>query len=262
MAKQPIKFTVVTVTYNAASLIARTIESVEQQDHPAVEHLIIDGNSTDATLEMVHHYMERNSVAQVQHEVNCLSEPDEGIYDAMNKAFSLMTGRYIVFLNAGDTFPTPTTLSELAALAESQSRHPAVIFGDTNIVDAEGRFIRPRRLAPSADLTWHDFKQGMLICHQAFYARTDIASGINYDRRYRFSADYDWTLRIMKEAERRGESMKYSGSVVACYLSEGATLRNHRRSLWERLLIMARHFGWPTALTQHGWFVIRAIIKK
>ena len=237
MAKQPIKFTVVTVTYNAASLIARTIESVEQQDHPAVEHLIIDGNSTDATLEMVHHYMERNSVAQVQHEVNCLSEPDEGIYDAMNKAFSLMTGRYIVFLNAGDTFPTPTTLSELAALAESQSRHPAVIFGDTNIVDAEGRFIRPRRLAPSADLTWHDFKQGMLICHQAFYA-------------------------LMKEAERRGESMKYSGSVVACYLSEGATLRNHRRSLWERLLIMARHFGWPTALAQHGWFVIRAIIKK
>ena len=102
MAKQPIKFTVVTVTYNAASLIARTIESVEQQDHPAVEHLIIDGNSTDATLEMVHHYMERNSVAQVQHEVNCLSEPDEGIYDAMNKAFSLMTGRYIVFLNAGE----------------------------------------------------------------------------------------------------------------------------------------------------------------
>ena len=262
MAKQPIKFTVGTVTYNAASLIARTIESVEQPDHPAVEHLIIDGNSTDATLEMVHHYMERNSVAQVQHEVNCLSEPDEGIYDAMNKAFSLMTGRYIVFLNAGDTFPTPTTLSELAALAESQSRHPAVIFGDTNIVDAEGRFIRPRRLAPSADLTWRDFKQGMLICHQAFYARTDIASGINYDRRYRFSADYDWTLRIMKEAERRGESMKYSGSVVACYLSEGATLRNHRRSLWERLLIMARHFGWPTALAQHGWFVIRAIIKK
>ncbi|MBR1652710.1 MAG: glycosyltransferase [Alloprevotella sp.] len=260
--KQPIKFTVVTVTYNAAALIARTIESVESQTHPAVEHIIIDGNSTDKTLEMVHHYMERNSVAAVAHEVNCLSEPDNGIYDAMNKALQMMTGRYVVFLNAGDTLHSAETLSELATLLHDEAHHPAVIYGDTNLVDRDGNFLRPRRLAPPADLHWRDFKQGMLVCHQAFYARTDLAKEFPYDLRYRFSADYDWTLRIMRAAEERGESMLNARRVLADYLSEGATTQNHRRSLWERLCIMGRRFGWFTAIGQHFWFVIRAVIKR
>ncbi|MBR1593189.1 MAG: glycosyltransferase [Alloprevotella sp.] len=260
--KQPIKFTVVTVTYNAATLIARTIESVESQTYPAVEHIIIDGNSTDETLEMVHHYMERNSVAAIPHEVNCLSEPDNGIYDAMNKALHMMTGRFVVFLNAGDTLHSQDTLAELAVLAEAEPHMPAVIYGDTNLVDREGNFLRPRRLAPPQDLDWRDFKQGMLVCHQAFYARTDLAKEFPYDLRYRFSADYDWTLRIMRAAEARRESMLNARRVLADYLSEGATTQNHRRSLWERLRIMGRHFGWFTTIGEHLWFIIRAVIKR
>ena len=93
MAAKPIKITVATVARNAAGLIERTILSVEQQIYPAVEHLIIDGNSNDDTLQIVQHYIERNSIAAVRHEINCLSEPDAGIYDAMNKALSLSTGR-------------------------------------------------------------------------------------------------------------------------------------------------------------------------
>ena len=85
MSEPPLKITVATVTYNAAAQIGRTIASVEAQDYPHVEHLIIDGNSQDDTLATVHHYQERNSVAPVQHEINCLSEPDDGLYDAMNK---------------------------------------------------------------------------------------------------------------------------------------------------------------------------------
>lgn len=260
--KQPLKFTIATVTYNAAKLIARTIESVERQTYPAVEHLIIDGNSTDETLEMVHHYMERNSVAEIPHEVNCLSEPDEGIYDAMNKALNMMTGRYIVFLNAGDTLHSTDTLADIAARIEAENRHPAVVYGDTHLVDSEGRFLRSRRLVPPDQLTWHDFKHGMLVCHQAFYARTDLARELPYDLRYRFSADYDWTLRIMRAAEERGEKMVNAHSVLADYLSVGATTQNHGRSLMERLRIMARHFGWGTAILQHLWFVIRAVIKR
>jgi len=264
MAKQPIKFTIVTVTYNAGPLMARTIRSVEQQDYPLVEHLIIDGNSTDNTLEQVHHYMERNSNAEVKHEINCLSEPDHGIYDAMNKALGLMTGRYVLFLNAGDTLHERTTLSRVAAAVQDETRQPAVVYGLTNLVDADGRFLRPRRLAPPADetLTWQHFRAGMLVCHQAFFARTDLAHETLYDRTYRFSADYDWCIRIMKEADKRKMKLLGCGFTVADYLNEGTTTRNHRRSLLERLRIMATHYGWPTAIAEHFWFIIRAIIKQ
>ena len=125
-SQPPLKITVATVTYNAATLIARTIASVEAQDYPYVEHLVIDGNSTDDTLTQIHHYQERNSIAAVQHEVACLSEPDEGLYDAMNKALREASGDYILFLNAGDTLHDEHTLSHIAACASGDVR-PAVI---------------------------------------------------------------------------------------------------------------------------------------
>ncbi|MBO6190527.1 MAG: glycosyltransferase [Alloprevotella sp.] len=262
MAAKPIKITVATVARNAAGLIERTILSVEQQIYPAVEHLIIDGNSNDDTLQIVQHYIERNSIAAVRHEINCLSEPDAGIYDAMNKALSLSTGRYIVFLNAGDTLPHPDTLSRIAALIGQQEADPAVVYGDTDVTDGEGNFLRHRRLAPPEDLDWHDFKQGMLVCHQAFYARTDIARRTPYNLKYRLSADYDWALRVMKEAEQRDLSLVYAKAVVANYMHEGATTRNHRRSLIERFRIMTHHFGLSVTLAQHFWFVLRLFIKK
>ena len=144
MSEPPLKITVATVTYNAAAQIGRTIASVEAQDYPRVEHLIIDGNSQDDTLAAVHHYQERNSVAPVQHEINCLSEPDDGLYDAMNKALDMATGDYIVFLNAGDRFHADDTLARIAAQVGTSSPLPAVIYGDTDIVDAQGRFLRHR----------------------------------------------------------------------------------------------------------------------
>ena len=114
-----IKITIATVTYNAAALIERTIRSVEEQTYVAVEHLIVDGNSRDNTLEIVHHYQERNSRARIRHEIVCRSEPDEGLYDAMNKAIDMATGHYILFLNAGDTLPETDTLTRVAEVART-----------------------------------------------------------------------------------------------------------------------------------------------
>lgn len=265
----PLKITVATVTYNAGPLIGRTIRSVEEQDYPYVEHVIIDGNSQDETLELVHHYQERNSINEVRHEIVCLSEPDNGLYDAMNKALDMATGRYIIFINAGDTFHSPDTLSLVAKAATSVAGNeksaknlPAVLYGDTNIVNENGELLRRRRLTPPEQLTWRSFKNGMLVCHQAFFARTDIARLIHYDRRYRLSADYDWCIRIMREGERLGLPLTNLHIVVANYLSGGLSKRRHRASLWERLIIMARHYGIPVAIAQHLWFIIRLFTKK
>ena len=99
---------------------------------------------------------------------------------------------------------------------------------------------------------------GMLVCHQAFYARTDIAKNTQYDTRYRFSADVDWCIRVMRESERMGLSLCNTGMVVANYTEEGATTKNHRASLFERFDVMRRHYGLFTTIAMHVWFVIRS----
>lgn len=270
MDEPPLKLTVATVTYNAAPLLVRTMRSVAAQDYPHVEHIVIDGNSGDNTLELFHRYQERNSVAAVRHELNCLSEPDEGIYDAMNKALDLATGDYVLFLNAGDAFHSPTVLT---AVAEAVSRAavrradgttvlPGVVYGDTNIVDSAGRFLRPRRLSPPARLTWRSFRSGMLVCHQAFFASTALARSVRYDLRYRYSADFDWCIRIMRQARRERMPLVRVRAVVADYLNEGTTTRHHKASLRERFHIMRRHYGLLSTVVHHAWFVVRGIIRR
>jgi glycosyltransferase involved in cell wall biosynthesis len=253
---EPIKFTIATVTYNAAEFIEKTILSVAAQDYPHVEHLIIDGNSTDKTLEHIHHYQERNSIAEIPHEIVCRTEPDDGLYDAMNKALRIASGHYILFLNAGDTLHSTTILSDLAKQIDPQNL-PAVLYGHTDIVDSNGQFIAPRRLAPPEQLSSASFKQGMLVCHQAFLANMDLAKDLFYDCQYRFSADFDWCVRLMKHAECLGMTFLNSHMVICNYLNEGLTTKNHRRSLKERFVIMTHHYGWLSTVVRHIGFLFR-----
>lgn len=253
---------IITVTYNAELTIERTLQSVESQSYPRIEHLIIDGCSTDHTMSHVQRYVERNG--ENKHLIRVLREPDKGLYDAMNKGIQQATGYYLVFLNAGDKLHEPTTIEQIVEQMRWQRNQVnyAVIYGETDLVDNEGRFLRHRRLQAPEHLTAKSFLQGMLVCHQSFYVRTDIAHTELYDLRYRYSADYDWCIRIMKRAERRRLRFLNTHLILTDYLSEGLTTKNHRRSLLERLRLMGRHYGWPRAILQHLWFVIRAIIKR
>ena len=260
------KITVTTVTYNAVDVIERTLESVEEQDYPHVEHIIVDGNSHDGTIEAVMHYQERGSREGHPHEIAAISEPDRGIYDAMNKGLTQVMGDYVVYMNAGDAFPAPDTLEQIARrchLNELPSAElPAVLYGLTDIVDQEGRFLRHRRLQPPARLTWRSFRHGMLVCHQAFYARTDLAKNLQYDTQYRLSADVDWCIRVMREADRMGLPLCNINMVVANYLEGGMSIKNHRESLRERFTVMRRHYGLLTTCAMHVWFVVRAAISR
>lgn len=254
----PTKITIATVTYNAANLIGRTIKSVAGQTYPHVEHLIVDGNSTDNTLTLIHEYQKANSRATVPHEVVCLSEPDEGLYDAMNKALDMATGDYIVFLNAGDTLPDAKALERVA---EQTGGHPAVIYGQTKLVDLAGNILGDRHLSAPESLTWGSFRRGMLVCHQAFYVRTDLAKRTPYNRSYRFSADYDWTVRILSIAHHRQLPTANTHSVLCHYLHEGLTTANHKTSLWERFRIMCRHYGVVSTILHHVWFLTRRVFR-
>ena len=269
-----IKITYVTITYQAEKVLQRTLDSVLQQDYPEITHLIIDGASTDGTLDMVNDYIERSNAANNGHKVLLMSEPDDGIYDAMNKGLRSLDGDYVCFLNAGDFLPASDTVSRIVEMFNVQcsmvngqcsmvnGQLPAVLYGDTDIVDAEGRFLHHRRLAPPEHLTWKSFRHGMLVCHQAFYARTDFAIATPYNQKYRYSADVDWCIRIMKAAAKENVPLQNLHMVVVNYTEEGQTTLHHRESLLERYRVMESHYGRVSTFFMHCWFVIRAVIQK
>lgn len=259
-----IKFSIITCTYNAGSVLQRTLDCVLNQSWGQIEHIIVDGASNDKTLALVDAYRQRSSEEETGHGIVVRSEPDGGLYDAMNKGLEMATGDYVVFLNAGDVFPSDETLENISNDVNERSDGllPAVLYGDTNIVGDDGKLLRPRRLAPPDNLTWRSFRYGMLVCHQAFYVRTDIAKEERYDLRYRFSADVDWCIRVMKNAERRGLPLLRLPEVVVNYLDGGMTNKNHRASLMERFSVMRRHYGLPATVLMHAWFVVRALFKK
>lgn len=241
------KFSIITVTYNAGAVLEDTIQSVITQTYRNVEYIIVDGGSKDHTLDIINRYRE--------HIHTLVSEPDKGLYDAMNKGIRLATGDYLCFLNAGDELHEDDTL-QLMVHSITGTDLPDVLYGETAIVDEEGHFLRMRRLSAPEDLNWKSFKDGMLVCHQAFFPRRELAEP--YDLRYRFSADFDWCIRIMKKSH----TLHNTHLTLIDYLNEGVTTRNHRASLHERFRIMCRHYGYLSTLARHAWFALRLLLKK
>ena len=242
------KFSIITVTYNAGKVLEDTIQSVVFQTYRNVEYIIVDGGSNDNTLDVVHKYQERIS--------KVISEPDKGLYDAMNKGIRMATGDYLCFLNAGDELHENETLQKIVYTLTGKAL-PDVIYGETAIVDEEGHFLHMRRLSTPEHLHWKSFKEGMLVCHQAFLTRRELALANPYDLRYRFSADFDWCIRIMKQSKY----LHNTHLTLIDYLNEGMTTQNHKASLKERFRIMTKHYGWISTILHHGWFVIRLFYK-
>ncbi len=236
---------IITVTYNASATLPLTMQSVAEQTFSDFEHLIIDGASSDDTILIARQMGIKG--------VRIISEPDNGLYDAMNKGLRMARGSYVLFLNSGDRFHAEDTLAKYAAAIDK--KRPDIIYGDTDIVDADGKKLGARHLSAPDILTVDSFSKGMLICHQAFMAKKEIAPFFDTD--YRFSSDYDWTIRCIK-ASRPGARVNLR-CVTIDYLADGMTDRNKKASLIERFKIMACHYGGMKAVLSHLSFIPRAI---
>ncbi len=234
------RISIITICYNASHTISRTLRSIQAQTYNDLEYLVIDGASRDNTLDLVRTLAPRALVH---------SERDQGIYDAMNKGLSHATGDYIWFINAGDALPSPTTVEEIVGEACLNGARPDIIYGDTRLIDSEGRDLGLRRLRPPHSLTWESFRDGMLVCHQAFIVRRAIAP--KYNLRYRFSSDVDWCIRCLKLAKE----CTFIPRPIALFLNEGATTANHRASLIERFEVMTEHYGFFSTLLHHLRFL-------
>ena len=179
------EFSIITVTRNAAATLERSIQSVAKQRHRPRDYIIIDGASSDGTPGIVERYG-----GIVTHFV---SEPDQGIYDAMNKGLALARGDFVYFLGADDSLIDDRTLADVAA---SLDRAPCdLLYGGIEVRFADGRVV-PFMPPPPAEAL--DFMIRGCLPHQASFASRRAFDLIGeFDTRYRIAGDYDWFLRVL-----------------------------------------------------------------
>jgi len=240
-------FSIITVTYNASPRLERTIQSIISQSYPDIEYIIIDGSSTDGTLYLIKKYQ---SVI-----TRCISEPDKGLYDAMNKGLKIASGDYVWFINAGDKLYSETTVREIVDLLENENL-PDIIYGETEIIDIQGDSLGMRRLKAPKNLSWKSFRMGMLVCHQSFLVKRSIAE--LYDLHYRFAADFDWCIRCLKKAN----TVFNTHLILSQFLEAGLSADYRKEALKERYRIMCENYGkFPTQI-RHLWFALRFYTAK
>lgn len=214
---QDIKITVITVAFNAREALERTIQSVIRQDYSALEYIIIDGGSQDGSLELIKQYS-----PQLAH---WTSEPDRGIYDAMNKGIACAQGEYCIFMNAGDTFTDEHVVSRVFS-----ELHPAadVIYGD---ILKNGRLkisLSPRNC------------HKMFYCHQSVFTRTDSLRRFPFDITHRYSADF----KQAKQMFLSGLTFLHVPVAVANFDTHGVSNTQRSRALWDNVRVVCEVDKW------------------
>jgi glycosyltransferase len=226
-----LKVTIITVAFNSAATIADTLRSVAAQTHSDIEHIVVDGASKDNTAAIVQH--------EGGHVTRFVSEPDRGIYDAMNKGISMATGDWIGFLNADDVFASPQSLSCISA-AVSQGGCD-IAYGDLVYVSARdtSKVLRTWSSGPFDPCSLHF---GWMPPHPTFYVRRELMGEIGgFDAALEIAADYEFMLRCLT---RRGVRVVYVPEVLVRMRAGGASNRS-LGALWrksrEDLVAVRRH---------------------
>ncbi|MBP9997251.1 MAG: glycosyltransferase [Lachnospiraceae bacterium] len=178
------KITVITVCFNARETIEDTINSVVGQDYDNIEYIIVDGASTDGTTDIVRGYIEKGC------DIQLVSEPDKGLYDAMNKGTNLATGEYIVYMNSGDIFADNTVLSHMAEYLDAD-----IVYGNVIRIKKTGRITERYKGVNIKQL----LLRGRMICHQAMFINTQLMRKYNYDLSYKITADFNFLCRCVRD---------------------------------------------------------------
>lgn len=210
--------TIVTVTYNCESVIEKTLKSVINQSFQHIEYIVVDGNSTDRTCQLINKY--KNHIDLF------ICEPDSGIYDAMNKGIFHANGEWIIFMNAGDVFHDSDVLSNVFR-GMRYNKNIGVIHGDyCSIFKGHKEY---HHLVPFYKRT--NLYRGMGFSHQATFVRTKLARQMPFDLSYKLAADYNmiWNMYYNKKVE----FLMIALPIAIMDQAEGATVRNYRKHLVE-----------------------------
>ena len=235
------KISVITVCYNAASSIEDTIKSVINQTYQHVEYIIIDGASTDGTLNIIKKYSDNISYWQ--------SEPDSGIFDAMNKGLHKATGEWVVFMNAGDCFYSHDTISKVN---HELSDDLIMLYGDTQYIRKTGTAIE-KAMEP-------DFiRKNMPTCHQSFFIKSTIAKEIGFDTRYQYAADYNMVYHIY--IKFGVEKIRHISLPISSYEAITGLSMQHANEVYKETLII-RHFSIHVLYGYVKYYIKKIIGRK
>lgn len=237
-----LKVSIITVCFNAENFIERTIKSVISQTYPAIEYIIIDGKSKDATVDIIKKYEGRIS--------RWISEPDRGIYDAMNKGLRIATGDYVWFLNAGDRIYSEQTVEGIMRQANNED----LIYGDAERVDeADNSRGWHKKIPPADELSAKSFLNGMVLCHQSMIVKRQIAP--EYSLSWMIVGDIDWAIRIMMQVK----SKKHINTVFCRFLDGGISSARRKKALKERFDVLKKYYGILPTLLAHLKFGFQAV---
>ena len=201
------KISIITVVYNAAATIEQTILSVVKQDYSNIEYIIVDGGSTDGTLDIVKKYEEKSAL--------WLSEPDYGIYDAMNKGLTYATGDYIYYLGADDCLLAPTSISQVVSFLQDNPEVD-VLCASVMMVDSVYRIEK----VYSSNFSEADVLSGYNTPHQGMFVRREILQKYRFDTSYHIAADYKNFLKFYLD---QNIALKKTAMIVAYYANDGVS---------------------------------------
>jgi len=211
------KISIITATYNSAATVEDTLDCIRRQEHPDIEHIIVDGRSTDSTLKIVSGF---------PHVAKILSEKDSGIYDAMNKGIGLATGDIIGILNSDDIYTDPSVLTAVA----DAFKDPAVMtaYADLQYVHADEPD-RVLRTWKTGTFQKKSFYYGWMPPHPTFFVRREVYEKVgNFNISLRSAADYELMLRILL---KYGMSVVYIPRVIVKMRAGGMS----NASIWNRI---------------------------
>lgn len=185
------KVSIITITYNSARTLLRALRSVNRQDYPDIEHIIVDGESVDATLSIIKEYSSQYS------NIRYISQPDNGIYDAINKGIQMATGDIIGLLNSDDELATTNAISEIAKTFEQTQAD--IVYGDLVYCRYDAIEHNPPRVVrywKSNDFNKRDLRLGWMPAHPTLYCKKEVFEEVGlYRPEFRISADYEFILR-------------------------------------------------------------------
>ena len=245
---QQITISIITVVYNGENLLEGTIQSVLNQTYPNIEYIVVDGQSKDGTLAIIERYADRIST--------WISEPDNGLYDAMNKSLDLATGDFVWFMNAGDRIFALDTVEKMVAKYTPKTD---ILYGEVMLVDDARNHIGTRSKLTTQklpkQLSFNSLQKGMVVCHQGFLPRRRIAKKYISEN---LAADIDWVLECLKQSRKNTNT----GLILSEYLQGGVSKQRHQQSLKDRYQVLKKHYGFLPNLWNHFWIILRGIWFK